>query len=565
MGILHFWPRTALLVRKPKELDPLTEVERNEERLWLLALLLIFLLSVGLFLLSAVDDMRGSGSHPAPLAAPLVAVLGNDVTTSFLLVMVLLISAYFRERLIARRAENRRLVESLKAANSALDRRSQQLANWGEMSHALIANYDLPRLLELIVNTAIEVTQSESASVMLFDEERKQLYIAAAKGLEVEVVKNTRIHPGEGIAGWVAEKGEPLLLCHKCPDRRFLDRLSQEHVNSAISVPLRVESVVVGTLNVKETNREEEFNRDDLRSLTVFADQAALALEKAHLYRASQAQLEKMLQLLDELQNTQRQLIHTEKLASLGTLAGGVAHEINNPLMVILGRTELSLMGPGIPESAKQNMEIVLGETRRIADIVRGLLDFSRRSQVDTFGLVDVNEIIEKTLALTEHQMKTDNTSVIRELEVDLPKLEANAGQLQQVFTNMVINAYHAMPEGGTLIVRTKKSGEDIVIEFQDTGQGITQENLDRIFDPFFTTKSEGQGTGLGLAVSHTIIERHGGNIGVASEPGKGTCFTLQIPVKGAAIANAAVDAGAAPQKSEYKPFLALANKAVML
>jgi len=564
MGLLHFLPRPALLVRKPKELDPLTEVERNEERLWLLALLLIFLLSVGLFLLSAVDDMRGSGGRAAPLAAPLVAVLGNDITTSFLLVLVLLISAYFRERLIARRAENRRLVESLKAANIALDRRSQQLADWGEMSHALIANYDLPRLLELIVNTAIEVTQAESASVMLFDEERKELYIAAAKGLEIEVVKNTKIRPGEGIAGWVAEKGEPLLLCSKCPDRRFLDRLHQEHVTSAISVPLRVESVVVGTLNVKETYRPEEFNRDDLRSLSVFADQAALALEKAHLYRASQAQLEKMLSLLDELQNTQKQLIHTEKLASLGTLAGGVAHEINNPLMVILGRTELSLMGPGIPDSVKQNLEIVLGETRRIADIVRGLLDFSRRSQVDTFGPVDVNDLIEKTLALTEHQMKTDNTTILREFESELPQLEANGGQLQQVFTNMVINAYHAMPEGGNLTVRTKKSGEDIVIEFEDTGQGIAKENLDHIFDPFFTTKSEGKGTGLGLAVSHTIIERHGGNIGVASEPGYGTCFTIQIPIKGAAL-SADAEARESSQQTEYKPFLALASKTVML
>ncbi|NIM07348.1 MAG: GAF domain-containing protein [Armatimonadetes bacterium] len=531
-----------LRARRDKDLDPLTEGERTEERLWLLALLLIFLLAVGLFLLSAAQDMTTS-TVASEFAAPLVAVLGNDVTTSLLLVMVLLICAYFRERLVDRREEKRRLVESLCAANESLQRRTHQLATWGELSHALIANFDLPSLLDLIVTTAIEVTQAENGSVMLLDDERKALHIAAAQGLSKEVVEQTSIPMGEGIAGWVAKRGEPLLLAHSNPDPRIRERLQREDIFSAISVPLRVDAAVVGTLNVSESSRDKEFNHDDLRALSIFANQAALALEKAHLYRESQAQLEKMLRLLGELQSAQQQLIHTEKLASVGTLAGGVAHEINNPLMVILGRTELMQMRDDLPKSVRNDLEVMRTETTRISEIVRGLLTFSRRSQDDTFEQVDVNEVIGKTLTLTENQLRNDNIKVRRELNQNLPTIEANAGQLQQVFTNMIINARHAMPDGGTVVVRTSKVAEgQVTVEIQDNGCGIPEEDLPKIFDPFFTTKEEGKGTGLGLSVSHNIITRHGGDIGVSSELGKGTIFTIQLPVTGAAKTSADLD-----------------------
>jgi len=519
--------------KRKGELDPLSEAERVEEHLWLLALLLIFLLSVGLFLLSATGNLQGSsGSGGAVLLAPLFSVLGNDLTTSFLLVMVLLICAYFRERLIARRAENRKLVDSLRTANIALEHRTRQITNWGELSHTLIANFDLPSLLDLIVATAIELTQAEKASVMLLDDEHKFLHIAAARGLSAEVIKSTCIPNGEGIAGWVAQQGEPLLLARNHPDLRFQDKLQRDEIASAVSVPLKVEGVIVGTLNVSESTRPHELGQEELRALCLFATQAALALEKAHLNQEAQIQLEKMLKVLNELQNTQQQLIQSEKLASVGTLAGGVAHEINNPLMVILGRTDLLLMGSDLPPKVRCDLEIIREETSRISEIVRGLLTFSRRTHDNKFALTNVNEIIEKTLALTEPQLKGEGIIITRRLAADLPLIDANAGQLQQVFTNMVINAYHAMHHGGRLEVRTELSADgQITIEFEDTGCGIPKENLVRIFDPFFTTKEEGKGTGLGLAVSNTIIGQHGGALSVKSEAGKGTCFTITLPL----------------------------------
>jgi len=513
------------------EPDPFREGEIREERLWLLALLIIFLLAVSLFLLTATEDARGS--TPAVMA-PLITVLGSDITTCFLLVMVLLITAYIRERLAQRWRENRLLIEELTRKERALEKKDAQLITWGELSHALIANFDLPRLLDLIVSTAIEVTGADRGSVMLVDEDGKTLSVKAAKAVDPGVAEPAAsgVRIGEGIAGRVALTGKPLLL-RRGETQMALRTLRRREgdISSAISVPLRIEDRIVGTLNVNEYKRAVEFGEEEVRALTVFADQAALALEKAQLYRDSQRQLEKLLSVLDELSRTQAQLLHSEKLASLGVLAGGVAHEINNPLMVILGRTELMLMDDGVPSEITRNLETIRVETERIAEIVHGLLMFSRKSRQEKIETVDVNEVLERTLMLSEHQLAVGNVRVIKEFDPKLPPIQANPGQLQQVFMNLIINAHHAMPEGGELTVRTGPVPQRrLFIEIEDTGCGIAQEDLNRIWDPFFTTKEEGKGTGLGLSVSRNITENHGGMIGVESTVGVGTLFRVVLP-----------------------------------
>ncbi len=509
--------------------DPFREAQIREERLWLLALLIIFLLAVSLFLITATGDAT---SHVPEIAAPLMLVLGSDITTCFLLVMVLLITAYIRERLHSHWVENRRLIEELTQKEMSLKKKDAQLTTWAELSHALIANFDLPRLLDLIVTTAMEVTDAERGSVMLLDPEKNVLTIKAAKGIDDEVVKKTRLKLGEGIAGRVASTGKPLLLSRTEGEKKLGSlRKRDDEISSAISVPLRIEERIVGTLNVSESARPNQFRDEDLRALTLFADQAALALEKAQLYRDSQRQLEKLLSVLDELGRTQAQLIHSEKLASLGVLAGGVAHEINNPLMVILGRTELMLMDGSTGDETTKNLETIRHETERIGHIVQNLLTFSRKSRQEKIESVDVNEVLDRTLTLSEHQLTVGNVKVHKQLDQELPSVDANAGQLQQVFMNLIINAYHAMPDGGQLTVKTGTVPEDrVFIEIADTGCGISPEDINRIFDPFFTTKEEGQGTGLGLAVSRNIIDNHGGEIGVHSKVGTGTTFRVVIP-----------------------------------
>ena len=509
--------------------DPYKRVQLQEERLWLLALLIIFLLAVSLFLITATED---AGSSVPEIALPLLYVLGSDITTCFLLVMVLLISAYIRERLHDQWQQNAKLIGELTQKERSLKKKDAQLTTWAELSHALITNFDLPRLLDLIVTTAIEVTDADRGSVMLLDESQGVLTINAAKGIDEDVVQSTRVRLGEGIAGRVALTGKPLLLRRREeePSLRAL-RQRDEQISSAIAVPLRIEDRIVGTLNVNESHRMKEFGQEDVRALKLFADQAALALEKAQLYRDSQRQLEKLLSVLDELSRTQAQLVHSEKLASLGVLAGGVAHEINNPLMVILGRTELTLMDEGIVSEARENLDTIRQETERIAEIVHSLLTFSRKSRQEKIEVISVNDVLERTLMLSEHQLTLGNVRVTKELDLDLPEIRTNPGQLQQVFMNLIINAHHAMPDGGELTIRTSALPEDrVFIEIEDTGCGISPESLDRVFDPFFTTKEEGKGTGLGLSVSRNIVESQGGNIGVQSTVGVGTVFRVVLP-----------------------------------
>jgi two-component system NtrC family sensor kinase len=231
-----------------------------------------------------------------------------------------------------------------------------------------------------------------------------------------------------------------------------------------------------------------------------------------------------------ELRETQDQLVVSEKLASLGKMAAGVAHEINNPLTTILINTHLLLESPGKNAGEVDTLNLIADETTRCAAIVRGLLDFARQTPSQA-APTDINDIIERTLLLLEKQASVRNIQIEKALDRTLPPIEVDKNKIQQVFSNLAINACEAMPTGGRLVVGSlmSRDGTHIEITFTDTGVGISKENMPKLFDPFFTTKSFG--TGLGLAVSYGIVRQRGGTILVRSEVGKGTVFTVRIPL----------------------------------
>jgi len=233
-----------------------------------------------------------------------------------------------------------------------------------------------------------------------------------------------------------------------------------------------------------------------------------------------------------KLEETHLQLVGSEKMASLGKLAAGIAHEINNPLGGILIYS--SLMMEDLPEgdSKRQDLERIVQETSRCKEIVKSLLEFARQTE-PRMEPTDVNRAITDDLFFLENQALFHNIRIIKKLDPLLPFVRGNAGQLKQVFMNIVVNAAEAIHGSGTLTITTSKSQErkTVLIEFTDTGEGIPEENLTRIFDPFFTTKDVGKGTGLGLATSYGIVEGHGGKIGVKSQTGEGTTFTIELPV----------------------------------
>ncbi len=236
------------------------------------------------------------------------------------------------------------------------------------------------------------------------------------------------------------------------------------------------------------------------------------------------------LQMERKLMETHLQLANSEKLASLGKLAAGIAHEINNPLGGIL--IYASLLIEDLPEDDPQRQDLtrIVQEAGRCKEIVKSLLEFARQSE-PTMEPVDINRAITDGLFFLENQALFHNIQIVKNLDPALPFARGNGSQLKQVFMNIMVNAAEAMPGSGTLTITTTLSSErkGIAIEFADTGEGIPEENLSRIFDPFFTTKDVGKGTGLGLSTAYGIIEGHGSKIGVKSKVGEGTRFTIEL------------------------------------
>lgn len=233
-----------------------------------------------------------------------------------------------------------------------------------------------------------------------------------------------------------------------------------------------------------------------------------------------------------EMMEIQDQLLRSAKLASMGELVAGIAHEINNPLTGILMFASLSSKDKNIPPQIKDNLELILAETGRCAKIVRGLLEFARESVPEKKPVV-INSIIEKTLELVSQQAIFQDVDIVCHLGADIPEIELDADQWQQVFVNMVINAGQAMPQGGKLTITTRflEAEDSVHIILEDTGTGISREHLNRIFDPFFTTKEQ-KGFGLGLSVTYGIIQNHGGKVDVQSAEGEGTRFIILLPVE---------------------------------
>jgi two-component system NtrC family sensor kinase len=274
-------------------------------------------------------------------------------------------------------------------------------------------------------------------------------------------------------------------------------------------------------------------SQDEMGTLASVMNEMTLGLKKSHdqLGEWGRTLEVKVAERTHELERMQAQLIRSEKLASLGELVAGIAHEINNPLTGILVFSSLILNDSRLDPALKNDLGIIIQETERCAKIVKGLLDFARES-VPQKTWTSLNDILDASLALVKNQTLFQNVTLIRDYSSDLPAIMADPHQIEQVIINMLLNAGHAMDTGGTLSIVTTCLPEKncVIAQIADTGCGIPEENLSKIFDPFFTTK-ETSGTGLGLAVSYGIINSHGGTIEVESQVGLGTTFTIKLPI----------------------------------
>jgi signal transduction histidine kinase/ActR/RegA family two-component response regulator len=286
--------------------------------------------------------------------------------------------------------------------------------------------------------------------------------------------------------------------------------------------------------------------RDEIGALAESFNQMTVHLrESRQALEASNQELERKVQERTRaLKDAQKQLIQAEKMSVVGQLVSGVAHELNNPLAGVLGYSQL-LMRRGAEGKVREGLQKIEAEAERCRRIVQNLLIFARKHKPQ-MSLLDVNAVIESTLEMRGYHLKTDNVTVVRDLDPRLPKTMADTNQVQQVLMNVINNAHHAMLEVDRprrLAVRTAHREGRIAVEVADNGSGIPQEHLSRIFDPFFTTKEVGRGTGLGLSICYGIIQEHGGDIRVDSHPGSGTTFTIELPVVEWAMAGTSPEA----------------------
>ena len=295
----------------------------------------------------------------------------------------------------------------------------------------------------------------------------------------------------------------------------------------ALAVPVIEDDALAAVVLVGQRRSGAAFGRDEIELLSAVAANAAIALRNARLY-------DDLRRRIEDVQAAHAQLAQSAKLAAIGELAAGVVHEVNNPLMVIMGHTgRLRREAPSTPE-VHSRLGMIEQEIERAAKILRRLLDFARRRE-PALKPLDIREVLERALALVS--VRLSHADIVTDAEIfgNVAPVLGDRDELTQVFVNLFNNALDAMPEGGTLRVRTEVRSADgipcLTVTVADTGVGISADELKHVFQPFYTTKPEGRGTGLGLSVSQGIVRRHEGTLEVASEPGKGSTFMVSLPL----------------------------------
>ncbi len=426
------------------------------------------------------------------------------------------------------------LVKELQQEFEELSHQREELSSLYEIAQALASALDLSELLELIIDKALVLVGGERGFVVLADSP-PDFQIRAARRFRSGEVEPTDESLSTTLVRRVMDTREPILTTNVKTDGRFAvsQSIILQDIRSVLAVPLIARGDLQGAIYVDTRMSIRHFDDDDLKLLQAMASQAALAIRAARLLEDLRQSNQQLQQTLDELQRAQDQLVQAERLAAVGRLAASVAHELRSPLMVMRNgiyylQRLISAGKLDSPEILQRYLDKLDAEIDRQSKIINDLLFFSR-NRPRRLTEVDVNAVIEESLMRVS---MPESIQVERKLSRELPKIMADADQLQQVFVNLFTNAAQAMPSGGTLSVSSDLDEDEnyVVIQVADTGVGIPPENLSRLFEPFFTTKD--RGIGLGLSVTKSIVEGHRGRIQVQSEPGQGTTFTIWLPLE---------------------------------
>jgi signal transduction histidine kinase len=387
-----------------------------------------------------------------------------------------------------------------------------------EIRSSIHSGTNVNEVLETVAKKATEVVNGRGAIVRIIMAGSKELGPSAAYGMGKRYLSKGFLSRLKTITD-LYQLNKIVIIDDILNDHRVQHRQEVwgDGIRMMVDVPLGYEKKIVGIIRVY-IGESRELKKEELNFLVTCATCGACAIEKARLFETQQLEYDQL-------------ATQTEKLSALGRMAAGIAHEINNPLAgILLYSTNLLKRAPK-SGPMREGLEIIVHETQRCGNIIQELLEFSREGEPDK-ALVDINNVIEKALSILENEFRLHHIDVQKRLSDGMDDILLDANQIEQVFVNLLLNAIEAIQDRGvvTIISRVGSGGDSIVVEVEDTGGGISSEHLPKIFEPFFSSKANG--TGLGLAVSYGIVQKHQGHIYVSSHAGRGTRFTIELPLQ---------------------------------
>jgi signal transduction histidine kinase len=396
------------------------------------------------------------------------------------------------------------------------------------LSATINSSLDIAEVLVSAMSFVEQLMNAEVSSIFEVDQEHNELFFRVVRGEKADEAKEARMKMGEGIVGWVGSSGEPVIVEDTRTDRRFsskVDAITGFKTKSVVALPIKNKGRLIGVLEVLNKREGTPFNREDLQLLAVVADQIGIAMVNAKLHKRLE---EKFLLTQAELKRTQEQLLRSERLAALGQLSQGVAHEVRNPVVSIGGfahRLKKILPPDG---SAVAYVDVILKETARLETMVRDIEQYTAMPQ-PVVKPVKLSALLQSTMELWEKEPGlVDHLRTSLEMLPEDPSIFVDKEQIVEAIIEVLRNAKEALPEGGTICVGTCWEGNRLAITITDDGIGIASEDLPRVFDPFFTAKC--RGSGLGLTKVYRIMTNHGGEVKVSSREGRGTEVKLSIP-----------------------------------
>jgi signal transduction histidine kinase len=400
----------------------------------------------------------------------------------------------------------------------------------------LMETLDVDEILRLVLEGVTKNIGFDRARLYLVNEKRNILECKMAVGIDEERIKGMTLplDPEESVVAQSVFEKQPFIIPDASKDPRVNPVLKEKfNLHSLVVIPLLAKGKTLGAIAADFVESNKNVTKEALESVLAFAQQAGLAIHNAFMYQElktfSQQMEEKIQKTTEDLRKAEAQLIRSEKLAALGQLAAGIAHEIRNPLTSINILIQSTMQKLPSEDPQREDFKVIEEEIHRMNEIIDHFLQFAKPASPH-LERTEITSIFEETLQLLRPQMEKLQIFIEKDFQ-SLPLITIDNEQVKQVILNLLMNAIQAMPGGGQLRLggEVSKDGQWIILSIQDSGVGIPSEDMDKLFDPFFSTKEGGMG--LGLSIAHRIIDQHHGKIEVESVPGKGTLFTVGFPI----------------------------------